>query len=165
MRSFAQIISIFFSPLTFIPLMVFFKFQQMHFSPAQWYLTGGIIVMLGIVPIVTTLAVFKYVGLISDWGIANRRQRHLFGAIAIAWGGITTWVLFQLQFSELGLFLLWLVGGNIIFSAITLFWKISAHTAAVTLFSLFTIYVYGALWLSLLLIIFTVASNSLPVFS
>ncbi len=135
MRSFAQIISIIFSPLTFIPLLIVFEISQV-IDPNQRAGVTGIVFGLGVLPIIVSLFILKMTGRVSDWGIAKRKERHELGLIGMICESITTLLLHYYNFSALGNFVFLLLVGNIIFSAVTLFWKISAHTTAVTFFAL-----------------------------
>lgn len=133
----AQIISIIFSPLTFIPLLLLFIIIQSTPSSAEITTSMGIVFGIGVLPVLCSLIFLKYTGQISDWGIANRKQRHTLGLIGIICAGLTAVILLKFGLTTLSGFVAILLLGNIVFSIVTLFWKISAHTTAASLFALF----------------------------
>ncbi len=133
----AQTISTLFSPLTFIPLILFWKLDEVHLSSSAFQKTLLILFGFGILPTVGSLILLKRMGRISDWGIDKREQRLQFGLIAYFFMAVTLLILWRVESGEILKLISLLLAGGLIFTLITLFWKISAHTTAATLFSLF----------------------------
>ena len=82
---------------------------------------------------ILTLVVFYKTGLVSNWDITDRSQRPRFLALISFYIVILLLITYLLGYSEAMPVLTFLALSLVIASVITLFWKISFHTFAVTL--------------------------------
>lgn len=154
MQRLAQLISIVLSPLTLLPLLLVVAIQQSKVDQNMYWSVLLIIFGVGVLIPIVSLLVLKAKGLVSDWGISVRSERHRMSIVAVL-SLVMVWALLWLiGADELADFMAILLGGGIVFSLITLLWKISAHSSAVTLVGLYLMYWHGITWwLSVLLIV------------
>ncbi len=128
----ATIISYVFSPITLIPLVSVLYLLQQPLS--GWQRINSLMIFLGtgVLPVLILLVYLKKIHRISDWDIQKRQERYLFNFIAIGFG-IVMLLLLYLFTPHVIRFALVIFMWFTLFSVITLFWKISAHTACITL--------------------------------
>ena len=132
----ARTISAILSPLLFIPLLLLFKPEETVSTSTQFATAISIIFGLGVLPGILGLTFLKLTHRVSDWDIPIRKERPAFNfwvlfcnvllIVGLNWGSF-----YQLtRLAEI--ILVWFA----LFTLITFYWKISAHSAGVTLFSL-----------------------------
>ncbi len=104
----------------------------------KWF--GSIIWFIGMS--ILTIVVFMKLGKVSDWDISKREERPKVYAILLVYLTVVNILAHLFQFREAQPVMMLV---NVSFAAmflITLFWKISAHTYAVTLFACIIAYSY-----------------------
>lgn len=133
---FADWVSAIFSPFILIFVFLLIVFLQTHYTYERLSVIVAITLGAGLVPIVGTYALLKLTGRISDWDVRKRQERHLLNFTALFFGLVMWRLLLFNQFNFLAHFCAILLGWFFLHTLITLFWKISAHTGTVTLFTL-----------------------------
>lgn len=132
----AQFISIVLSPLTLLPLLLWFAIQRSELDSTRFWQVIVIVFGIGVIVPVVGLVYFKFSGRVSDWGIPVRSQRHQMSLVTLVCMGITWLFLTAIRVELVARIIMFLLGGGILLALITLWWKISAHMVAVTLISL-----------------------------
>lgn len=143
MERYARLISYILSPLFLVPFLLILVSVKFSTSASQLFMTLAIIIVASILPILATLGLFMKLGWISDWGISIRRERYVIDCIGLIFAAITLFTLQPLAASSVTYFLMFIFIELIVFSLITFFSKISAHTSSVTLFVFMLIVLFG----------------------
>lgn len=119
-----------FSPLILIPGFLLWFLNDAYGTKDQ--ILGGLVVFgAGVFPILLTLVIMKMTRQISDWNIAIRKERLKFNLFALLFGGITCLLLWKFSFGSLAAYSTAFLIGVVLFTLITLYWKISAHTIVI----------------------------------
>lgn len=152
----AKIISFIFYPLFTFPLIIAVGAREM--VPSEMVTRVFLLALgLGIVPVVLLLVYLRKKGKVSDWDIRKREERTPINVFGLLLGIILILILWQMNIGSFVQFLFALMIGMGVFTLITLRWKISGHSAGVTLLSLLAAYYYGVSALMVALIIVLVA--------
>jgi hypothetical protein len=126
-----------------VPCLLMVTFLNSGLNHSQLIVLVPVIIIIeSVIPFFSLLFLIKY-KIINDWDLSNRKERYTFLAYFILLSSSSLYLLYQfgtiLSFKFILLFLIL----AIILYIITLFWKISLHTAANTLGTLFINYIYG----------------------
>lgn len=151
----AQLISIIFSPLTFVPLLFFLLIISNTHTNHEFIVAAILLYGLTFLPVIGSLIYLKYTKRVSDWGIYKRDERYLLNNIAfvsVAIAAIIASFTTAAKIAHFMNFMLILAG---VFAIITRFWKISAHTSAVSLFvtAVVTWFGYRYIWLGIIVLL------------
>lgn len=148
---FAKIISAVFSPAIILPalllLVIYFQGDGIGIlSDAVFRSAIYQLILIGVIPITITFIFFKKIGKISDWEIKKREERHLINIIVL----LVSFLLYLSYRSTMSSFSITKVTGFLViwyflYTTITFFWKISAHTSSFALLYLFT-YTFNSWW-------------------
>lgn len=134
------------SPLLLWPALFWLVLGKSQLSTTERTIGGLIIFGVGIVPSILTLIYLKKRQLISDWDLHRRSERYRFNLIVLVWSLVMLSLLYFFKFSillKLGVVgFLWFA----LFTLITFFWKISAHTSSITLVFLLAADLTGTKW-------------------
>ena len=159
MKLISRILSLIFSPLIvpFYCLTVVFFITPLYTLPLNNRLIAILIIfiMTFAFPIVTIWGL-KYLKIIKDFGLNDRKERFIPYALEILWALITLWCLYRMHAPSW--MLLFITGGIIailINLSINFFWKISGHLAAMGSATALMAYLYitglnisnGLVWL------------------
>lgn len=131
---FARIISILFSPLILISVLFFLLFTRLQLSQINLLQISILVFGIGMIPPISVLVFLKKKKLISDWGMSIRKERYQVGLVALVSILVSAISISGLGITQVEQFMWTLLLGGFMFVGITFFWKISAHTAAATLF-------------------------------
>ncbi|MCL5411764.1 MAG: phosphatase PAP2 family protein [Patescibacteria group bacterium] len=152
----AEIISSVFDPLILAIVGLFLVLQKSDGISSSveffsWFLA---VMVVGILPPLGFLIYRLQTGKIQDWFITNRAERKAILLVVLISSLLLVVLITLLQGPRLLLaFSLILFFINLLISLLTLYWKISVHTNAITTFILILVLLYGVeYWLSLFLI-------------
>lgn len=143
MYQLAHFISIVLSPLTTAPL--FFIVLARHYTadPLIFFKLNLLLFGLIFVPSVGTLIFLKKTQRITDWGMSKREERYVFNFVILACGLVAITTLYLLGFYDISRVLTLILVCGLLFTLITFYTKISAHTAWMSLFAILTHVLYG----------------------
>ena len=158
LKSTAKLISVVFEPYTVATvttLLVFFKVQAATESKLVWL---GIGFLVGALPPLIILIYEKSKGKISDWFMSSRAERRdvqlawvfgaaIFTSLALVYGLPRLILALSLSFFTL----------SFLVTAINFYWKISVHTAMISLAVLALVLTYSSLLAGAVLLILLVA--------
>lgn len=126
-RRLASVISRLFDPVWMIPAMLAGAAVWSLYNGLRWRFIVILIMIDGLIPFVYFVHLLK-TGEISDWDATKRTQRyHLYGFVILvhAVGVVFAWILGKIILAKI-LLSFWTLA--LVYSLITLFWKISIHT-------------------------------------
>jgi membrane-associated phospholipid phosphatase len=146
LSQFAMLVSVFFSPLLFVPLMFIAALIRSGLPGFTMVTISLIFFLIGIIPMIGTLVYFKKTGRISDWGISKREERYALSVVGLTCFLVVFLLLWSYRETPVGMVVEQFVIGSLLFAMITHFWKISAHAAVATLFFLFASYYFDLPW-------------------
>lgn len=129
----ADIISNLFSPLVVLPVTFVIYILNLPILYEQRVHLMVLVFVFGILPVIAVLVLFKKLKLISDWDIRIRNERHRFNSVVVVIVLLLFYILYSTNNTVLFDLLLVLVVWMVLFSLITLFWKVSGHTGCMTL--------------------------------
>lgn len=132
----ATFISYLFSPVTLLPGIYVIYILNRELGESQLLFSFLILFGVGILPIILTLAFFKHKKLISDWDVRERKERYLLNIVILIFASIALLIFYLFGQQAIFRISLVLLVWFLLFSLITFFWKISAHTGVATLFAL-----------------------------
>ena len=148
----AEILTRILSPITALFLgiiIVFFEYvsTEPHYA-FDWLAVAIVVLILA----VATLLLFMKTGLVSNWDITDRKQRPKFLGLVSVYILILVFITAKMGYISALPILTLLATGVIIATIITLFWKVSFHTFAVTMIVLLVIAKYGESYMMYLLL-------------
>lgn len=141
------------SPVTATLLGLIVIFRE-YISTGTDMAYNWLIVALGFVAIaIVTMVIFLRTGIVSNWDITDRKERPKVLFILTGYFAILIVITALLGYTSAVPILSILTASMFVATFITLFWKISFHTFAVTLFTLFVIGTYNEPYLLPLLVL------------
>lgn len=155
--SLATAISYIFSPVALMPLFLILITVHSGFAQQEKFLVLGLFIFLGILPIELMLLFLKQTGRISDWDVTQRRERIPINVFSVAVGTLLLFILARFNQPQIFTYYLYTYVWFFLYAIITFFWKISAHTSAVTVFCLSLVTLFGSAWWWLFILIPAVA--------
>lgn len=136
MKLFAALISYFFSPPLLLIASIYLYLVGHGFTVNEALTRTALMTAFTVIPFLAILIVMKRKGYISDYDLRKREERPLAMLFALACTLVAVVLVYftgpPLLLNIALVFFVWIA----LFSTITLFWKISAHSAAATLFTL-----------------------------
>lgn len=129
----ARVVSIILSPLLLWPLLFGYVLLDSQLSTSDRNLSGLIIFGVGIVPSILLFYFLKKSGRISDWELRRRQERYRFNLFVLGWSALMLFLLYNLHLSVLLKLGVVVVSWLTLFTLITFFWKISAHSSTIML--------------------------------
>lgn len=149
----AEIVSIIISPLTgvlAICIALYIKFvPKTLIDSVQWLVASFGITIASLL----VMYMFWKYHLISNFDITDRRQRPRVFALLLVFLCINTYLSHYFGYDEITPYLILATSGFAVAFAITLFWKISIHTFAVTLCIGLLIYIFRQPYLAVLFVL------------
>lgn len=142
-RFIAQLISFITYPLFVFPLLVILYLIRFESSEDLRKLSAYIFLLAGLLPILFILIFLKAVKKISDWNLRIRKERYSVILFSLLMLVSLVFIFWSMELDTALRLTLVFLAGIILFFVVTLFWKISAHTAGVTLIYLLVLNNFG----------------------
>lgn len=142
LKQLAQLISVVFSPLLMIPLIILVTLNY-TWDPEERVLTLISFILGGVIPILAVLTFLKLTGKITDWGISVRTQRYRLNIVAVVSCTIILLVMHVIENISVFQYTFMLFILTVLFTLLTFFTKISAHTSSITLIGFTLVLIFG----------------------
>jgi len=137
----ATLISYIFFPMWLLPVSIYLLLNQIDPTAAGVVMTLMIILVL--LPVMTLLLLLIRSGIIKNLDIHERQNRNVINFMALFCGTLLLLLLRDWGLTEQFIIFLIFFLAAAVLALVTLFWKISVHTASITLFSLILVNYLG----------------------